>query len=310
MSTLWDRLILFRSRKNYDFYSLKCKGKPLENVDAIHEKYFANYDFLEENNNYMEWVFPIYGSAGLNPNTKPLSMQEATLIKNNIHCSIRVVKSFKMMLNFFGMKLVNDLTGEIGREPEIWQARYCHLNTRTNNNIKITRMLKSLGFLGFERYQKSFAQHLKAEIEQNGLLKNCRDSYKNFWSNYLKLGDDFKNESVFFQHAQSQSEIYRNYVNAEEKFLNQPKLKNIYEAQKDNVNMDQLYSIEKSNEEVGSTSFFKCHYNTEDDEQEARVKFLENIQKGREEAEAKRQRAQQSLSQSMKERSPPAVPAF
>jgi len=295
MSALWDRFVLLRSRKNSDFYSLKCKGKPLESVDAIYEKNFANYDFLEENNNYMEWLFPIFGSAGLNPHTRPLSMQEANIIKNNIHSSIRVVKSFKMMLNFFGMKLVNDLTGEIGREPEVWQARYCHLNTRTNNNIRITRMLKSLGFLGFERFQKGFVQHLKVEIEDNGLLKNCRDSFKNYWSNYMKLGEEFKNESVFFQHAQSQSEIYRSYVDAEEKFLNQPKIKNVYEAQKANVNQAQLYSIEKSNEEVGSTSFFKCHYNSEEDEQQARIKFLENIQKGREEADAKRQRLAQSM---------------
>jgi len=295
MSALWDRFVLLRSRKNSDFYSLKCKGKPLESVDAIYEKNFANYDFLEENNNYMEWLFPIFGSAGLNPHTRPLSMQEANIIKNNIHSSIRVVKSFKMMLNFFGMKLVNDLTGEIGREPEVWQARYCHLNTRTNNNIRITRMLKSLGFLGFERFQKGFVQHLKVEIEDNGLLKNCRDSFKNYWSNYMKLGEEFKNESVFFQHAQSQSEIYRSYVDAEEKFLNQPKIKNVYEAQKANVNQAQLYSIEKSNEEVGSTSFFKCHYNSEEDEQQARIKFLEKIQKGREEADAKRQRLAQSM---------------
>jgi len=251
----------------------------------------------------MEWLFPIYGSAGLNPHTKPLSMQEAVLIKNNIHSSIRVVKSYKMMLNFFGMALINDLTGEIGREPEIWQARYCHLNTRTNNNIKITRMLKSLGQMGFERYQKTFVQHLKVEIEEKGLLKNCRDSFKNYWSNYLKLGEEYKNESVFFQHAQTQSEIYRNYVVSEERFLKQPKLKELFEAQKEKANMAQLYSIEKSNEEVGGSSFFKCHYNSEEEEQKARIQFLENIQKGRAEAESKRQRAQKSLTESMKKTS-------
>jgi hypothetical protein len=303
MSTLWDRWILFRNRKNFDFYSLKCKGKPLDNVDAIHEKYFAQYDFLEENNNYMEWLFPIYGSAGLNPHTKPLSMQEAILIKNNIHSSIRVVKSYQMLLNFFGMTLVNDLTGEVGREPTIWQARYCHLNTRTNNNIKITRMLKSLGQLGFERYQKAFVQHLKKEIEENGLLKNCRESFKNYWSNYLKLGDEFKNESVFFQHAQSQSEIYRNYVDNVERFLKQPKFTEIYETQKEKANMAQLYCIEKSNEEVGGSSYFKCHYNSEEEEQKARIQFLENIQKGRAEVEAKRQRAHKTLTESMKKSS-------
>jgi len=244
MAALWN---LFRSRKNYDFYSMRCKGKPLDNIDSVHEEYFAKYDFLEENNNYMEWLFPIYGSAGINHNTKPLSMQEAELFKKNIQTSIRLVRSYKLMLNFFGMKLANDLTGEVTREQDIWQARYCQINGRTNNNIKITRMLKSLGQLGFERYQKRFVEHLKTEIEDHGLLKNCRDNFKNYWSTYLKLGEDFKNESVFFQHAQTQTEQYRTYVQADERFLenNKQKIKEIYDALNQKTNTDQLYSIEK-----------------------------------------------------------------
>ena len=207
------------------------------------------------------------------------------------------------MLNFFGMKLANDLTGEVTREQDVWQARYCHINTRTNNNIKITRMLKSLGQLGFERYQKMFVQHLKTEIEEHGLLKNCRDNLKNYWSTYLKLGDEFKNESVFFQHAHDQSEQYRNFVQAEERFLesNKQKIKEIYDAQNQKTNTEQLYSIEKNNEDVGASSYFKVHYNSEEEEQKARIQFLENIQKGRAEAEAKRQRAMKSLSESGKQ---------
>jgi len=302
MSTLWNRWNLFRNRKNYDFYSMRSKGKPLDNIDSVHERYFANYDFLEENNNYMEWIFPIYGSAGINPHTQPLSMQEANLLKNNIQASIRVVKSYKLMLNFFGMKLSNDLTGEVTREQDVWQARYCQINTRSNNNIKITRMLKSLGQLGFERYQKGFVQHLKNEIEEHGLLKNCRDNFKNYWSTYLKLGDEFKNESVFFQHAQTQTEQYRTYVQDEERFLlnNKQKLKEIYDAQNEKANTAQMYSIEKNNEDVGGSSYFKVHYNSEEEEQKARIQFLENIQKGRAEAESKRQKALKSLSESGK----------
>jgi len=302
MSALWNRWNLFRNRKNYDFYSMRSKGKPLDNIDSVQERYFANYAFLEENNNYMEWLFPIYGSAGINPNTQPLSMQEADLIKSNVQSSIRVVKSYKLMLNFLGMKLANDLTGEVTREQDIWKARYCQINTRSNNNIKITRMLKSLGQLGFERYQKAFVQHLKTEIEEHGLLKNCRDNFKNYWSTYLKLGDEFKTESVFFQHAQDQTEQYRAYVQEEERFLlnNKQKLKEIYDAQNQKANTDQMYSIEKNNEDVGGSSYFKIHYNSEEEEQKARIQFLGNIQKGRAEAEAKRQKALKSLSESGK----------
>lgn len=299
-STLLNKWNLFRNRKNFDFYSRRIKGKPLDDIDTIHEKYFGQYDFLEENNLYMEWLFPIYGSAGLNPQTKPLSIQEAELLKNDIHCSIRVVKSYKLMLNYFGMKLVNDATGEIGRDPHIWEARYCRTNTCTNNNLKITRLLKSLGQMGFERYQRKFVEHLSVEIEEHGLLKNCRDNLKNFWKNYLKVGEDAKNESVFFQHAQSQSEAYRSYVQSDEKFYqrNQQKLEEIYKKQQAKVCKKQLYCIEKSNEEVGSAAFFKCHYNSEEEEQNARIHFLESIKKGRCDADARRDRAQKSLGES------------
>jgi len=302
MSALLNKWTLFRNRKNFDFYSRKLKGSPLEDVDTVHQKYYAQYEFLEENNLYMEWLFPIYGSAGINPQTKPLSMQEAELLKSNIQCSIRVVKSYKLMLNYFGMKLVNDATGEIGRDPQNWEARYCRTNTCTNNNIKITRMLKSLGQLGFERYQKRFVEHLKTEVEEHGLLKNCRDSLKNYWKNYLKIGEDFKNESVFFLHVQEQSQPYRSYLQAEERFLqqNEQKLNEIYKKQQAKTNKDHLYSIEKSNEEVGSAAFFKCHYNSQEEEQKARIHFLESIQKGRCEAEARRQRAQKGFGESSK----------
>jgi len=51
----------------------------------------------------------------------------------------------------------------------------------------------------------------------------------------------------FFQHAQDQSEQYRTYVQDEDRFFanHKQKLKEIYDAQNQKTNTDQMYSIEK-----------------------------------------------------------------
>jgi len=58
--------------------------------------------------------------------------------------------------------------------------------------------------------------------------------------------------------------------------------------------------LKKNHEDVGGNSYFKIHYNSEEEEQKARIQFLENIQKGRAEAEVKRQKALKSLTESGK----------
>jgi len=288
-----------RSRLNEKFYLGKQRAKPSrEYIDDIHEQWFAKFEFLEENNNYMEWLFPLFGSAAINPNTKPLTLEEAIGIRTNIHSSIRFLKSYKLMLNFFGMKLADDLTGKVVRDEEIWQPRYCHMNTIAVNNNKISRILKTMGPLGFERYQKPFVEHLREEIEEHGLLCNLKDSLNNYWMVYLKQSDGCgKMESVFFQHAQSHSELYKRYKDSEAEFFvrNEKRLKEAYSIQKEKTDLKQLYASDNINKSVESGSYFKWHYNTREEEQASRVEFLEKIKKSRSEVEEKRLRAKKNL---------------
>jgi len=40
----------------------------------------------------------------------------------------RVLKAFRMMLDFYGMELVDEQKGHIRRNAKIWELRYAHLN--------------------------------------------------------------------------------------------------------------------------------------------------------------------------------------
>ena len=49
------------------------------------------------------------------------------MIKNDTHAKERLLKSYKMMLGFYGLELVDDKTGEVKRASN-WQERFDNLN--------------------------------------------------------------------------------------------------------------------------------------------------------------------------------------
>lgn len=100
------------------------------------------------------------------------------------------------MLDFYGLQLLNEQTGEVGRAPN-YEERYQNLANHYHNNLRISnietfcfctliefwiiaRILLSLGELGFRRYKKPLVDFLSSEI-QNGLLQSCKDSLNAFW---------------------------------------------------------------------------------------------------------------------------------
>ena len=64
---------------------------------------------------------PVFSQRGSNYN---IVLQKLT---KNRTAKKRILKSYKMMLDFYGMVLKNESTGEIER-AENWKARFKHLN--------------------------------------------------------------------------------------------------------------------------------------------------------------------------------------
>ena len=59
-----------------------------------------------------------------------------------------------MMLNFYGIILVDEKTGELARNDENYLDRYANLMRNTHNHNRIRRIIRSLGQMGFQRYRK------------------------------------------------------------------------------------------------------------------------------------------------------------
>uniref|UniRef100_A0A3P8QJD0 Opioid growth factor receptor (OGFr) conserved domain-containing protein n=1 Tax=Astatotilapia calliptera TaxID=8154 RepID=A0A3P8QJD0_ASTCA len=91
-----------------------------------------------------------------------------------------LVKSYELMLDFYGIVLCDEKTGEV-RRAKHWEERFDNLNSHTHNSLRITRILKCLGNLGYRHYQAPLVRFFLEETLVNGQLPNIRDSVLSYF---------------------------------------------------------------------------------------------------------------------------------
>jgi len=94
---------------------------------------------------------------------------------SRIQC--RLLKSYIMMLDFWGMQL-NLVTGHVLRTKD-YLTRYRNWEG-SHNLLRITRCIRSLQELGLGPYALPFVERLAAEV-RSGAVKGCSDSLIKFW---------------------------------------------------------------------------------------------------------------------------------
>lgn len=175
-----------KSLDNYQFYTNTLKSFPNGDfIDGIHTKWFGNWSLLEAHHGYIQWLFPIR-EGGLNMESQPLSKHESQLFRNDANILSRVKDSYRLMLDFYGLVLVDEDTGAVARNPDIYKARYRHLNSSFHNYLRITRILKHLGIIGMEHYKFAFLHHMCLEMFREGNLQNAQESFVRFWAPTLR----------------------------------------------------------------------------------------------------------------------------
>ncbi|KAL6070181.1 Opioid growth factor receptor [Balamuthia mandrillaris] len=184
-------------------------------IDNIHSHWKGKYSFLEAHHGYIQWLFPLFEGTGLNSSAQKLNKEEAKMMREDLAMAKRLVKSYQLMLHFYGMRLADKRTGRIIRRKN-YAPRYSNLNTHSHNFLRITRILTSLGHLGFIRYKEAWLRFLSEEIGKEGLLPECSYALHNFWLPLLdvenpsfieKTGEtaEDRTESVYFE-AMEQSD--------------------------------------------------------------------------------------------------------
>ncbi|KAI1241145.1 hypothetical protein IHE44_0009608 [Lamprotornis superbus] len=138
---------------NLRFYKNKIPFKPDGvYIEEVLNKWKGDYEKLEHNHTYIQWL-------------------EFKKTKEAIR---RFLLAYKMMLEFFGIKLI-DKTGNVARAAN-WQERFQHLNESQHNYLRITRILKSLGELGYESFKSPLVKFILHEALVEDTIPNIKQS--------------------------------------------------------------------------------------------------------------------------------------
>ena len=195
---------------NYLFYTNKIPCRPIGLcISEFHRKWRGDYYQLELSHDFIQWLFPIFEASHFNGLSVPLTRTEARLIRNDLQAAKNFVESYKLMLDFYGLRLLDERTGRVGyvKDHTLLMSRMRNLNERPHNNLRITRILKSLGHLGFTRYKRPLLTALTRAV--NRFVPRARPSLVSFWEPTVKYDSpryfDFTKEvpedrepSVFF----------------------------------------------------------------------------------------------------------------
>uniref|UniRef100_A0A8D0CAB3 Opioid growth factor receptor like 1 n=1 Tax=Salvator merianae TaxID=96440 RepID=A0A8D0CAB3_SALMN len=159
---------------NLRFYKNKIPFKPDGvYIEEVLNKWKGDYEKLEHNHTYIQWLFPLR-EQGLNFYAKELTTYEIEEFKKTKEAIRRFLLAYKMMLEFFGIKLI-DKTGNVTRASN-WQERFQHLNESQHNYLRITRILKSLGELGYESFKPPLVKFILHEALVEDSIPNIKQS--------------------------------------------------------------------------------------------------------------------------------------
>lgn len=176
-----------RMNTNLKFYTNIIPSHPDGDfIDNIHKKWKNDYRKLEYHHGFIQWLFPLQ-EAGLNWSADPLQKHEIEEIKKDPQAMERILKSYEMMLGFYGFKLKNRQTGEVVRDTDgDWREQFDNLNTSSHNYLRITRILKCLGEFDYEYLKYPFLQAILREAITEDNIRRCLRSCRDYWIETLK----------------------------------------------------------------------------------------------------------------------------
>ncbi|XP_029005673.1 opioid growth factor receptor-like [Betta splendens] len=164
---------------NLEFYLGRRPSLPDEMYIHDFHNWFENYDALESVHTYIQWLFPLQ-EPGMNSSARTLTKAEIQEFCKSNTATANLLESYKLMLNFYGIRLCDENTGEVERAAH-WKERFDNLNSHTHNSLRITRILKCLGTLGYPHYQSPLVHFFLKETLENRNLPRIRDSVLNYF---------------------------------------------------------------------------------------------------------------------------------
>ncbi|CAF0766770.1 unnamed protein product [Brachionus calyciflorus] len=178
---------------NVKFFKGEIKSQPDGDfIDNILTKWKGNYKLLEEHHGYIQWLFP-NKEPGMNYLSQPLQLHELDKLKSDSESVEKLLKSFELMLDFYGMELNKKPVGF--KRSENYKKRYQNLIRNRHNFLRISRILKCLADFDLEEYQIEWIKFLIEESFVNQELSDLDRSITQFYVHTIK-NDEKRHEII------------------------------------------------------------------------------------------------------------------
>src|SRR4029077_4881134 len=127
------------------FYARSGKDAAGRRIDDIWR--FSKAE-LEDNHDYIQWLFPLTERSAFNPNAPVLDAATIENFRANESLQYNLERSLDVMLDFYGLELTGD---RIVRAASFAERSANWLMPFNHNFLRLTRILKSLFLLGLEQ---------------------------------------------------------------------------------------------------------------------------------------------------------------
>lgn len=137
-------------------------------IDDIHR---WDHGRLESTHDYIQWLFPLTDASAFNPDAPSPGPAEIERFRHEPALRARMVRSFRVMMGFYGLKCDDKATPvRIAETPEFRERAQVWLNPGNHNFLRITRILKSLMLFGLEDYARALLAFLEKLYEQESAV--------------------------------------------------------------------------------------------------------------------------------------------
>jgi hypothetical protein len=148
----------------WQFYSgaTDHRGRTLSEILAWDD------DALEQEHDFIQWLFPLADRSGANPDAPVLTSDEIQRFQQSPEAQGRILSALRRMLSFYGLTMQEGAdqirvirSAGFAKRKQNWITPFNH------NYLRVTRILKSLRLLGLPGHASAFFECLAAIYAEN-----------------------------------------------------------------------------------------------------------------------------------------------
>jgi len=131
------------------------------------------HDDLEHHHDFIQWMFPLDEGSAFNADAPLVTDEDREAFGNESLLQAAMRRSLSVFLHFLGLAMID---GRVVK-GENFEQRRAIWNHANHNWLRITRVLKSLRLLGFEKEAGALWNCLKALHENEGYVSEFSFEY-------------------------------------------------------------------------------------------------------------------------------------